>query len=68
MIWGAALTTTAFAQKIAIDERKYCVYLDKDWAELPSKEGASYVRVFMGIDSIMNLLFVILQCTLMFMI
>jgi TonB family protein len=42
----------AFAQKIPIDQHKYFVYLGKDRGQLPTKEGATYVRVFMGIDSV----------------
>lgn len=42
----------AFSQKIPIDRHKYFVYLDKDGGQVHSKDGAAYVRVFMGIDSV----------------
>jgi TonB family protein len=46
------LSTTAFSQKISYGKSKYYVFLDEDHAELPDKTGASYVRVFLGVDSV----------------
>jgi TonB family protein len=57
MKWLLFLTSCLFtinvsAQKIPYGKSKYFQYLNEDYAELQSKEGAAYVRMFYGIDSL----------------
>jgi TonB family protein len=46
------LSISIFSQKISYGKSKYYVFLDEDYAELPDKTGATYVRVFLGVDSV----------------
>jgi|EndMetStandDraft_4_1072995.scaffolds.fasta_scaffold489264_2 hypothetical protein len=46
------IITSAFSQKSVYNEKISYTYFDQDWGEIPSMDGATYVRVFMGLDSI----------------
>lgn len=52
LITYCAFTVPVFSQKAVYNEKISYTYFDKDKTEIPSMEGAAYVRVFMGLDAI----------------